>query len=202
HNFLLIGTEEMNMPRGRPRIHDEQAVLDATLAVLWRQGIHGISLNQLSEETGIPKPVLSNTVGCKDELIARALEHYRERYRDAVSEALSSAESLSELVRNYLSIFADLQTEPNSPGGCFMASANADCAHMTSGPIRDTLDRINTESAAELSDALMRLAVDDPNTIARYISGQALAMASQSRMGASREALEVFIVLAEKALAS
>ena len=188
------------MNRGRPRIHDETAVLDATLAVLWREGIYGVSLNQLSEETGIPKPVLSNTVGCKDELIARTLQHYRERYRAAITQALASAESLPALTRNYLTVFADLQTRPGTPGGCFLASANTECARMDGGPIRETLDRINEESDNELMSALHRLNVVNPEPIARFISGQGLAMAAQSRMGATREQLEVFIELAEKAV--
>ena len=188
------------MNRGRPRIHDESSVLDATLAVLWREGIHGVSLNQLSEQTGIPKPVLSNTVGCKDELIARALQHYRERYRPVATKALATAESVPELTRNYLTVFADLQTDKGTPGGCFLASANAECARINCGPIRETLDRINQESTDELMQALVRLNVVAPEPIARFICGQGLAMAAQSRMGATREELEVFIELAAKAL--
>ena len=48
--------------------------------------------------------------------------------------------------------------------------------------------------------ALHRLKVVNPEPIARFLCGQGLAMAAQSRMGATREQLEVLIELAEKAV--
>lgn len=188
------------MPRGRPRRYEEEELLDAALQVLWREGVRGVSLNRLAEELGVSKPSIAGTVGCKDELIARALERYRDTYRDAAVAVLAKSESLPVLVRDYLSVFADLQTAEGSPAGCFLASANAECVRVESGPIRQALDRINAESSAELVDALRRLEVKEPESIARFISGQAMAMAAQARMGASRGDLQVFIDLSEHAV--
>lgn len=188
------------MPRGRPRRFEEPELLDAALRVLWREGVRGVSLNRLAEELGVSKPAIAGTVGCKDELIARALERYRDTFREPAQDALSNARSMDQLVRDYLGVFADMQTAPDSPAGCFLASANAECARMETGPIRETLDRINAESSSELLAALERLGVEDPDRIARFISGQAMAMAAQARMGASREDLQVFIDLASRAV--
>ena len=189
------------MTRGRPRIYDENTVLDAAIDVLWREGVRGISLNQLSRETGIPKPVIANTVGCKDELIAQALTHYRERSEHDFNAVLDDASSLSELVQQYLAVMLDRQTEDGMPPGCFLSEANRECARIEDGPIRETLDQINQQSGHALIQALTRLGANAPDDLARYLSAQGAAMSSLARNGASRAELERFVELAARAVA-
>ncbi|MEM7053646.1 MAG: TetR/AcrR family transcriptional regulator [Pseudomonadota bacterium] len=186
------------MSRGRPRIHHEQTVLDATIDVLWREGVRGISLNQLAKETGIPKPVIANTVGCKDELIAQALTHYRERTQNDFNTVLNNAESLADLMQGYLAVMLERQTLQGRPPGCFLSEANRECARIESGPIREALDRINHQSQDTLIQALTRLGAAAPEDLARYLSAQGAAMSSLARNGASRAELEQFVELAAR----
>lgn len=190
------------MPRGRPRVHDENKVLDAAMTVLWREGVRGVSLNRLAKEMGVSKPVIAAVAGSKDELIARALERYHAIYGREAARALEQARTPEELAGAYLSAFAEQQTAAGTPPGCFLATSNTDCSRIDSGPIRTSLDRVNEQSHSRLLAALKRVGAGEPETLARYLSGQGVAMSALARNGATNSELHQFAALAARACQS
>jgi len=187
------------MTRGRPKKYQESELLDLAMRLLWREGVRGISLNGLAEEMGVSKPALASFFGCKDALIARSLEYYRDRYARDVRGALANAETVEDLARGYLTASVELNTRADTPPGCLLASTGSDCSAIRVGPIRETLDRLSKESLDALETALKRVGSRDPKGQARYLYGQAIALAMLARNGASLEELLDFVEIALRA---
>ena len=70
-----------NLGRGRPRVFDADAALDAALAVFWRHGYEGASLTDLTAAMGINRPSLYAAFGNKESLFRRVMDRYAERGR-------------------------------------------------------------------------------------------------------------------------
>lgn len=74
------------------RQFDEVTVLNAALEVFWRQGLHGTSMLDLAEATGVQRGSLYNAYGGKEELFLLTFDIYARNFLDAASEALNTTD--------------------------------------------------------------------------------------------------------------
>jgi len=188
------------MPIGRPKTFDEDATLDAAIDILWREGVRGVSLNELAARTGTSKPALARAFGGKDALTARALERYHGRTAPQAERALAGPGSAVDVARRYLDVFVEAHTGECTPPGCLLASATSDCAAVRDGPVRETIDRLSARNQGALRARLAEAGVADPDALARFLAGQTLAMSALARNGATREQLRKFADLALRAV--
>ena len=63
-------------PRGRPRLFDEETVLDEVTSLFWRKGYSQTSVADLVAASGVHKPSLYRVFGTKEQLFARVLRRY------------------------------------------------------------------------------------------------------------------------------
>lgn len=63
----------------RPRLVEDQDLLDAAMFAFWAGGYGGVSTRALEEATGLPASSLYHRHGSKDGLFAAALAHYNRR---------------------------------------------------------------------------------------------------------------------------
>lgn len=188
------------MARGRPKTFDEGAALDAAITALWREGVRGISLNQLSERTGAPKPALARAFGSKDALTARALARYYEQASAVPLSALQKKGSPRTVAERYLRAFIDAFTDEGTPPGCLLASSVSDCASLTEGPVRDTIDRLSRHGFDAVRDRFAELGIEGAEGFAAFLTGQTVALSTMARNGASRSDLEAFVEIAVRAV--
>jgi AcrR family transcriptional regulator len=79
--------------RGRPRLFDEDVVLDKIANVFWEKGFAGTSIDDLTEAAGIKRPSLYASFGDKKASFYAALAHSRRRL-DALIKEFEEAENL------------------------------------------------------------------------------------------------------------
>lgn len=65
--------------RGRPRLHDDAAILTATLELLGELGYQNMSMSGVAERSGVSKPAIYRRWANKAELVAAALSHSHRR---------------------------------------------------------------------------------------------------------------------------
>lgn len=187
--------------RGRPRTFDEDATLDAAVEALWRAGVRGLSLNELAEQLQTSKPNLARAFGCKEQLIARALERYGENYMARIEAGLAQRGTVAEVVQGYLDLCVKAQTDCSSPAGCLLSSALSDCSAETEGPVREALTQISLRKSRALQERLAAAGAGDPEGLTRFLIGQGIAMSVLARNGADRGALRQFAAIAARAAA-
>ena len=62
-------------PRGRPRIFDDAAILDAALMAFAAQGYDGMSIRSLNRELGLSHATVNQRFGSKSALYSAAIDH-------------------------------------------------------------------------------------------------------------------------------
>lgn len=77
---------------------DETAAIQKAMEVFWEKGYHGTSLRDLTEAMKINSSSLYNTLGDKQELFVKCVNHYTEiRKKDLQAREKSSGSSLNTL---------------------------------------------------------------------------------------------------------
>ncbi len=110
-----------------PRVFDEEQVLDAALAVFWRNGYQAASLAELTQAMKISRPSLYAAFGNKEQLYLAALERYREQQLIRHAEALAAEPDLKQALRVFLRSVATMLTAPELPGGCLVVNSAVAC---------------------------------------------------------------------------
>lgn len=194
------------MHAGRRRTFDQDQALETAMRVFWHKGYAGTSLADLTEALGINKPSLYAAFGNKEQLFASALSRYGSRYGlPHARHLLEPPEApLRQRLRAYLSSVAEMLTDPNQPGGCFIAhsSCEAGGGNLPEQAV-SALAGVRRETQRTLSQAFAReqaagnLAPErDPDELARYLMTLMMGMAVMARGGASLDEMEPVIAMA------
>lgn len=108
-----------NAPVGRPRTFDRGEVIEVAVESYWRDGVEGVSFNEICRRAGVSKPGVYREFGGEDGLMDAALAHYAETVLapnfNLVTNDLAFSEALDVLV--------ELMTDANraGPAGCLLA---------------------------------------------------------------------------------
>jgi AcrR family transcriptional regulator len=119
-----MATTAARRTRGRPRLFDEEAVLDQLTALFWEKGYSQTSVSDLVSASGVHKSSLYSTFGSKDEVFATILRRYFEtrmtRFRSLIEAAgpgVDGIHSFLELVKE------ETQTEVGHQG-CLLINSS------------------------------------------------------------------------------
>lgn len=124
---LLDLSRGIQVERGRPRLFEEDRVLDAALGVFWRSGYQGASLAELTHAMGLSKPSLYAAFGNKEKLFLTVLQRYREQQLNKHADALAAEPDLKKAMRAFLRSVATMLTAPGLPGGCMVVNSAVAC---------------------------------------------------------------------------
>ncbi len=105
---------------GRPRGFDRDTALLAAMRTFWAQGYEGTSIQDLVDATGVNKPSLYSTFGCKEEIFRQAVELYDRLEGRATSQSLSAATTAREAVEAMLRSNARAYVAEDGPRGCMI----------------------------------------------------------------------------------
>lgn len=109
---------------GRPRLFDEEAVLNELVGLFWRQGYAQTSMADIVDASGVHKPSLYRTFGTKEELFATVLRRYLTEREAVLNELIAACRPGIVGVHDFLDkIEADALTDAGQYGCLFVNSA-------------------------------------------------------------------------------
>lgn len=113
-------------PPGRPRLFDEDAVLDQLTDLFWRNGYANTSVADMVEVSGVHKPSLYRAFGNKEALFARILGRYLDdklaMFDAIVHEVGPGVDGIHEFLDRLKS---DLSSG-DIPKGCLLVSSSTE----------------------------------------------------------------------------
>ncbi|MFJ8842050.1 TetR/AcrR family transcriptional regulator [Streptomyces cyaneofuscatus] len=116
--------------RGRPRAFDRAAALRGAMETFWESGYEGTKLTDLTAAMGINSASLYNAFGSKEELFREAVALYGATAGSATGRALreepTARGAVEAMLRGNIDTFAD----PNTPAGCMIVLAAANCSQQ------------------------------------------------------------------------
>jgi AcrR family transcriptional regulator len=194
----------MTQGRGRPRNFDSDEVLDAALAVFWRNGFDAASLSELTGATGLTKPSLYAAFGDKEALYLKTLERYKEYWLGRHLALMESEPQGKRAIELLLQSIADMLSHPALPGGCFVVNGISDLGgERTTEGIEAALHLALQACESALEDRLARAKRDghvadtaDITGLASFFYTIIAGLAVKAKAGAKREQLDVSIKLA------
>lgn len=185
--------------RGRPRTFDLAAALEKALAVFWKHGYEGTSLDDLTAAMGINRPSLYAAFGNKEQLFHRAVDRYLEKYRTAIADVLAAP--TARQVAQRLLAHAVKTAAQGKTRGCLLVQGALACGEAAESVRRELVARragneaMLRERFQKSADAGEKLPAP-PADLARYLSTVLQGMAVQSASGASAQQLQAVADLA------
>ena len=138
----------------RPRIYDEDAVIDKALRVFWKKGFSDTSSRDLIAATGMSNGSLFNSFGDKTKLYMACLQKYDRMYVAALERLLISELPFKEKIKKVFEGTAKKIPASDDYEGCFFFNSSVD-----SGIDDDTISGLTTAIQLRLENAF-RTAAD------------------------------------------
>lgn len=120
------------MAGGRQKGFVQSEALHAAMLVFWKQGYVGASLVDLTKAMGINKPSMYATFGNKEQLFVAAANYYLEELAmPHIAKLHQSGKPLLVRLKDYLMSIAEMVSDPDFPGGCFVSMSASEAAGET-----------------------------------------------------------------------
>ncbi|WP_428698253.1 TetR/AcrR family transcriptional regulator [Stappia sp.] len=184
---------------GRPRGFDRDTALLAAMRTFWARGYEGTSIQDLVDATGVNKPSLYSTFGCKEEIFREAVELYDRLEGRATSQSLGAATTTREAVETMLRSNARAYVADEGPRGCMIVLASLLGAPENKS-VRAFLSDNRLSGEAALRDRLARGVAEgdlapaaDLDRLAAFYTTVLEGLSIQARDGASAEKLEMIV---------
>jgi len=190
------------MKAGRHRTFDKDVALDKAMEVFWTNGYPGTTLSDLTHAMGINKPSLYSAFGNKEELFKYSLDMYVRKYGMTHARHLFTADKcLRERIQAYLLSIAEMVTDPNLPGGCFVCICTCEVGgtFLPSGALQ-AIGNINDLTKSSLEEFFNAEKSQGninsehlPELMADYLLTLQFGLAVMAKNGAELEALNSII---------
>lgn len=178
--------------RGRPRLFDTDAALDAATALFWTQGLSATSLDQLAAAMNMKRPSLNNAFGDKEAVYRLTLQRFVAHLTGEVSAILASQPRLERALADFFGSALDVYYAAEPPHGCFVM-CTAPTEAVAHPHVRDLLKGVIDELDALLAARFERAKADgefphdaDHRAAARMTQAVLHSLAIRARAGASR----------------
>jgi AcrR family transcriptional regulator len=141
-------------------------LLDVAASLFDRHGIHGVSLERVIDEAGIPESTLQDAFGGRDELVRAYLRLRHSRTRERISRGLTQYRTPREKLIGVFDIQGQAFSEPSFRGCVFVA------AKVQALP-GDLVDEVTGEYRAWLHELFLTLVsaakVSQPEDLAEQL---------------------------------
>ena len=129
-----MGVSTMNTrSRGRPRLFDEDAVLDQLTELFWRKGYSQTSMADLVDASGVHKSSLYSTFGSKEELFARILQRYLDARMDMFSKLVEQAGPGIDGIHAFLERLRGDLVSGTGQWGCLLVNSSSELSGTAPG---------------------------------------------------------------------
>lgn len=89
---------------------NRERLMDAAGELLYREGVHAVSVDRLADKAGLSKPTVYNLFGSKDALVAEALERRAAQIRRHLEERMATRDDPAGKLTVLLDAHADMLT--------------------------------------------------------------------------------------------
>lgn len=190
----------------RPREFEEEAVVEAALAVFWRQGYQATSIQDLVEATGVNRGSLYDTFGDKHGLFLEAVDYYRRRYTARRLAQLEAPGPLRQKLAGFFEEVIEFSVGEGRLLGCLMTN----CAIELAPHDRDAAVAVAASMGA-MEKAFHRLltaaqqdgelsAEKSPRDLARFLTATSNGLRVMAKVSPQRPALKSVVRVALQAL--
>ena len=138
--------------RGRPRLFDEEAVLDELTALFWEKGYAKTSMADLVEASGVHKSSLYNTFGSKEELFSKILRRYLASRMAALSALIEEAGPGIEGIHAFLERIRGNLIAGGHRQGCLLVASSSELHGTAPG-----FENFGVEYRAALRERIRKL---------------------------------------------
>jgi len=104
---------------GRPRTFDRERVIETAVESYWRDGVDGVSLNEICRRAGVSKPGVYREFGGEDGLMDAALEYYAATVLAPNFEKVTHDRPLRDVLAHMVDVMTD--ADRGGPAGCLLA---------------------------------------------------------------------------------
>jgi AcrR family transcriptional regulator len=174
------------------------------MAVFWRRGYEGTTLDELTEAMGINRPSLYAAFGDKKQLFRKALDRYVNGPAGYMRVALAQPK-VRDAAAALLAGTICLLTDSRNPGGCFVVQGALTCS-ASADSVRQELVEVRAAGMALIRERLEKGKRDgelpesvDCDDLARYLATVIHGLSVQAAGGATREQLQRVVELAMRA---
>lgn len=105
-------------PVGRPKTFDRDRVVGIAVESYWRDGVDGVSLNELCRRADVSKPGLYREFGGEDGVMDAALERYAVAVLAPNMERLTGDEPFADVLASMVNLLTDIDRA--GPAGCLL----------------------------------------------------------------------------------
>ena len=119
--------------RGRPRLFDEEAVLDELTELFWRKGYSQTSMADLVDASGVHKSSIYSTFGSKEELFAKILRRYFAGRMDMMSALVDRAGPGVDGIHAFLDFLRTDFVSDSSRHGCLLVNTSSELCGSAPG---------------------------------------------------------------------
>ena len=190
---------------GRPKTLDKKHALATALEGYWRQGVYGMSVNEVCRRADISKPGLYREFGGEDGLLTAVLQLYRETVVVRFQDHLEKGHPFLECMQLFIGKFF---RETGHPPGCLLAEyrlAYQDLGESTQELVRDTVTAYRAILRAWLGRCLERGEIaqsTDLDFAAQYVDLQLYQAAVITIRGGDPEVIAANLLTAIQVLVS
>jgi len=125
----MVRKEGWPMPRvGRPREFVETDVLDAAVALFWKNGYEATSMTMLLEAMGLSSASFYGAFGSKRGIFEAALGRYHATFGQMTATLGDASLSARSALERHLRESVLMQTDPSHPLGCLIALSGTNVA--------------------------------------------------------------------------
>lgn len=117
-NDMEMAETTLKKPRGRPRTFARDHALDVAFEGYWREGLYGMSVNEVCRRAGVSKPGLYRAYGSEDGLTDAVLRRYEETVTENILGLVSGNRPFAEVLRDLVWALTEVG---DAPAGCLLA---------------------------------------------------------------------------------
>ena len=188
--------------RGRPKTLDRDHVLDVAMEAYWKEGVRGLSLNEICRRCDISKPGLYREFWNEDGLMKAVILKYQEQVLDSVLQMLNTEMPFREALDNLVSFATSVSDGQEVPKGCLLIKMRESRMHLGEAT-RAQIDFIQEQALAayrkwvERSKAKGEFSADISSEFASaYIDAQLSNAASQISRGEDPQIVKKMLLVA------
>jgi AcrR family transcriptional regulator len=119
--------------RGRPRLFDEEAVLDELTALFWQKGYSQTSMADLVDASGVHKSSLYSTFGTKEALFAKILQRYLADRMDMFSKLVEQVGPGIDGIQAFLELLRGDLVSGTGQWGCLLVNSSTELSGTAPG---------------------------------------------------------------------
>lgn len=178
---------------GRPQTLDRNHALAVALEGYWREGLYGMSVNEVCRRAAISKPGLYREFGGEDGLISAVLQLYRDTVLQKLFDHLQSPHPFRAVLEGFIN---EVLRPKSDPPGCLLGELRMAKADDLGAETRRQVEKYEAEVLAEYQAWLQRAqrngeipADVDLSTAARHVDTQ--VMTACMRVNRGRDVAEI-----------